>query len=135
MSEGIFMGICEKDFYLNLGFPPNGEIFYFPRQDFTYDICDAVGVAYKKAIETDSIPIVACLQDNNFVGKINIPLTKIKFIVIEEKKGLEDLIEFYKERVDQIPYINRKVDVLATLHELGLKGYKKEKDKKTINES
>tara|TARA_Y100000310_G_C20703707_1_gene832521 strand:+ start:18370 stop:18507 length:138 start_codon:yes stop_codon:yes gene_type:complete len=45
MTVGIFRGTCSAYFSSEIAYNPKGEIFYFPRGDFDYNIVTALSRA------------------------------------------------------------------------------------------
>ncbi len=105
MPIGMFRGTCEA--YLpSEKMDVRGREFYVPEGDFTYDVRNALGWAYIKALESSSDPIVVCLMDEESLRAL-IPIDKARFINVRGRDGIDELIKTYRQIEPIIPETER----------------------------
>jgi len=103
MVNGIFRGTCEFERFSEMVSPDCERTFYMPEGGFIYGITEEVGMAYIRALDFRSTPIVACLLDDTFLGDEKVPDSAVRFFEIGEVEGLGELVDFYQENRHRIP--------------------------------
>jgi len=108
MVKGIFRGTCIAYVISEIIESKYGIMYYGPRGDFTDNVADALSWAFRKSIETNSVPLVACLKDMKYRNDAIIPIDFIEMIMIIGEGGIRHLVSFYETNEQFIDPIERR---------------------------
>ncbi|MBN1644680.1 hypothetical protein JW851_01390 [Candidatus Woesearchaeota archaeon] len=105
-AAGIFEGTTNRNINSRLqrNFDIEKEEDYRPcNRNTTWDLSVAARKAYNSSAVVDSIPTIAILLDERYLGERKIPVSKFAFVEIDTREGIKKLTEFYMTNLHKIP--------------------------------